>query len=102
MIRHIVLVRFKPGIDETAVGALFAEIGAVKPHVPGMINVASGRSLELEKLEKGFRHGFAVEFADRTALDAYQNHPGRRRAGAHLVAAAEGGLDGMLVFDLES
>ncbi len=48
MIRHIVLVRFKPGIDETAVDALFAEIGAVKPHVPGMINVASGRSLELE------------------------------------------------------
>jgi hypothetical protein len=102
MIRHIVLVRFRPEIDEAAIAALFDAIRAVQPLVPGIVDVASGRSLELERLEKGFRHGFVVEFADRAALDAYQNHPDHRRAGARLVEAAEGGLDGILVFDLES
>jgi Stress responsive A/B Barrel Domain len=43
-----------------------------------------------------------VEFESRAALDAYQAHPDHKRAGARLVEAAEGGLDGILVFDLES
>jgi len=102
MIRHVVLVRFKADRDETAIADLFREIEAVQPLIPGMIGFAPGRSLEIEKLEKGFRHGFVVEFADRAALDAYQDHPDHRRAGARLVAAAEGGLAGILVFDLAS
>lgn len=62
MIRHIVLVRFRKEVDEHQIAALFAEIEALQPRIPGMLGVASGRSLELEKLEKGFRHGFIVEF----------------------------------------
>ncbi|HEX2510909.1 MAG TPA: Dabb family protein [Microvirga sp.] len=102
MIRHVVLIRFKDPVDEAAAAALFDEIKAVQPLIPGILNVAAGRSLELEKLEKGFRHGFIVEFENRAALDAYQNHPDHRRAGARLVEAAEGGLDGILVFDLST
>jgi hypothetical protein len=41
-----------------------------------------------------------VDFTDWAALAAYQDHPDHRRLGAALVAAAEGGLDGILVFDL--
>jgi len=100
MIRHIVLVRFHDGIDERQIEALFAEIKALQSRIPGMLGVVSGRSLELEKLEKGFRHGFIVEFDGPAALEAYQNDEDRRRTGAKLVAAAEGGLEGILVFDL--
>ncbi len=102
MIRHIVLLRFKEEYEDAAISALFEEISALQPHVPGMLAVAHGRSLELEQLEKGFRHGFVVEFSDRAALDAYQSHPDHRRTGERLVAAADGGLDGILVFDLET
>jgi GNAT superfamily N-acetyltransferase len=101
MIRHIVLIRFKDHLDEAAIGRLFDGVKAVQSQIPGMLSVSAGRSLELEKLEKGFRHGFVVEFEDRAALDAYQVHPDHRRVGAQLVEAAEGGLDGILVFDLE-
>jgi len=102
MIQHIVLVRFKDGTPQGMIDALFDEIRALQPQVPGMGRVTSGPSLELEKLEKGFRHGFVVEFESRAALEAYQVHPEHRRTGAKLVAAAEGGLDGILVFDLET
>ena len=37
---------------------------------------------------------------DWAALAAYQDHPDHRRVGAALVAAAEDGIDGILVFDL--
>ncbi|WP_262271069.1 Dabb family protein [Microvirga yunnanensis] len=102
MIRHIVLVRFRDEIDEPQIEALFAEIESLQPRLPGMLRVVSGRSLELERLEKGFRHGFIVEFDGPAALEAYQANEDHRRMGAKLVAAAEGGLDGILVFDLPS
>lgn len=102
MIQHIVLIRFKKDVSREEIADMFAAIAAVREVVPGIRSITSGRSLELEKLEKGFRDGFVVEFEDRAALDAYQAHPDHRAAGARLVAAAEGGLDGILVFDLES
>lgn len=100
MIRHIVLIRFRSGITEEHIESLFAEIAALQPRIPGMVNVASGRSLELEKLEKGFRHGFIVDFENAAALEAYQKNEDHRRTGAKLVEATEGGLEGILVFDL--
>ena len=44
--------------------------------------------------------GFVVDFADWAAVQAYQNHPDHKAVGAEPVAAAEGGMDGILVFDL--
>ena len=102
MIRHIVLVQFRKEVDEHQIAALFGEIEALQPRVPGMLRVVSGRSLELEKLEKGFRHGFIVEFDGPAALEVYQNNEDHRRTGARLVNAAEGGLEGILVFDLSA
>lgn len=102
MIHHIVLIRFRPDIAADEIEALFAEIAAVAPQVPGMGRVTSGVTLGLEPLDKGFRHGFVVEFKDRAALAAYQANPDHRATGARMVEAAQGGLDGILVFDLES
>jgi hypothetical protein len=53
-----------------------------------------------EKIERGYLHGFTVDFTDWAALAAYQDHPDHRRVGSALVAVAERGLDGILVFDL--
>jgi hypothetical protein len=60
----------------------------------------AGRSESPEKIERGFMHGFVADFADWTALDAYQKHADHRRIGDALIAGAVGGLDGILVFDL--
>jgi hypothetical protein len=53
-----------------------------------------------EKIERGYHHGFVVDFADWAALAAYQAHPDHQALGAKLVENASGGLDGILVFDL--
>jgi len=47
MIRHIVLVRFRKEVDEHQIAALFGEIEALQPRVPGMLRVVFGQSLEL-------------------------------------------------------
>ncbi|MDP4032921.1 MAG: Dabb family protein [Pseudorhodobacter sp.] len=100
MIRHIVLIRFRPEVTETAIAAIFADLHAIKAKLPGVMAIIAGRSESPEHIERGYLHGFVADFADWTALAAYQAHPDHQRVGAALVAGAVGGLDGILVFDL--
>lgn len=100
MIRHIVLLKARPAVTEAEISGIFADLAAIKDKLPGVLAIHSGRSESPEKIERGYMHGFTVDFADWAALAAYQDHPDHRRVGAALVAAAEGGIDGILVFDL--
>jgi hypothetical protein len=100
MIRHIVLVKVRPEVAEAEIAAIFADLAAIKERLPGVLAVHSGRSESPEKIERGYLHGFTVDFTDWAALAAYQDHPEHRRVGAALVAAVVGGIDGILVFDL--
>nr|WP_245475226.1 MULTISPECIES: Dabb family protein [unclassified Mesorhizobium] len=54
-----------------------------------------------EPFARGFGHGFTIDFRDAAARDAYLAHEAHQRAGARLVAALEGGADGLMVLDLE-
>jgi Stress responsive A/B Barrel Domain len=100
MIRHIVLIRFRPEVSEAQINAIFADLHRISDVLPGVLSITSGRSQSPEKIERGFLHGFVADFADWDALAAYQAHPDHRRVGAALVASAVEGLDGILVFDL--
>lgn len=98
MIRHIVLLKARPEVTEAHIAAIFADLHAL--NLPGILAIHSGRSESPEKIERGYLHGFTVDFADWEALATYQAHPDHKRVGAALVAATQGGLDGILVFDL--
>jgi hypothetical protein len=100
MIRHIVLIRFQPTVSENQIAALFAELHQLKGKIAGVLSITSGKSESPEQIERGYIHGFVVDFADWGALQAYQDHPDHKRLGAGLLAAAQGGIDGILVFDL--
>ena len=100
MIRHIVLIRFRPSVTEARIAELFDALHQIEGKVPGLLSITSGKSESPEKIERGYLHGFVVDFADWAALQAYQDHPDHMRLGAGLVAASDGGIDGILVFDL--
>ncbi len=100
MIRHIVLIKFQPGVSEDTIHALFQELRAIRDQVAGILDIVSGRSESPEKIERGYMHGFVVDFKDWDALETYQTHPDHKALGAKLVANAVGGLDGILVLDI--
>lgn len=103
MIRHCVFIRFKPTISTAYKSELFNEIDMLKDRLPGMLAVHVGTNVSPEEgLDKGFSDGFIVDFADSFSRDAYLQDPGHRETGARLVAAAEGGVAGILVYDLET
>ena len=102
MIRHCVFIRFRTEIPETERAALLAEIAALKPRIPGFLAAHIGRNVGPEAgMDKGYADGFIVDFADAAARDAYLGDPEHQQTGARLVAAAVGGVEGILVYDLE-
>lgn len=100
MIRHIVLIRFRDDVSAAAIAAMFAELHEIQHKIAGVLAITAGRSESPEQIERGYMHGFVVDFAGWEVLQAYQDHPAHQALGAQLVAAAAGGKDGILVFDL--
>lgn len=98
MIRHAVLCRFRQDAD---VEAVFAAIAALQDKIPGILAVTCGKDNSPEGLQKGFTHGFTVDFADAAARDEYLPHPVHLEVGKLVVAALDGGLDGLAVVDWE-
>jgi hypothetical protein len=99
MIRHLVFIRFAATTTEDEKAAIFADLSALKRFVPGLRAFAGGPNVSTEGLARGFTHGFSVDFDDVAARDAYLIHPAHQAAGARLVKAAEGGVDGLAVLD---
>jgi hypothetical protein len=95
MIRHIVLIRFKPEADATA---LLAPLAMLTQKLN--FTAVWGKSESPEQIERGYLHGFTADFASWEALAEYAADPDHQAFGAGLVTGAVGGIDGILVFDL--
>ncbi|MGV8985558.1 MAG: Dabb family protein [Cypionkella sp.] len=100
MIRHIVLIRFKPEVTEAQIGTIFLALPKLSAKLPGVLAFAAGRSESPEQIERGFMHGFTIDFESWEALKTYADDPDHKAFGGQLVAHAVGGVDGLLVFDL--
>ena len=100
-IRHIVLCKFAPSVTAAARDAIFAELAALRGHLTGITAMSFGANVSPEGLAQGFAHGFTIDFTDAAARDAYLADAAHGRAGAKLVAALEGGISGLIVFDIE-
>jgi hypothetical protein len=102
MIRHCVFIRFRSEVSDAEIAAIFAEIAALKERLPGFVAIHNGANVSPETgMDKGYADGFIVDFADARARDAYLGDADHRMTGAKIVAAAEGGVQGVLVYDLE-
>ncbi|HUG60814.1 MAG TPA: Dabb family protein [Methylomirabilota bacterium] len=102
MITHIVFVRYRADVSVADKDAINADLAALRDRIPGMTGFASGPNVSPEGLGRGNDDGFVVTFDSFDARDAYLADDVHRSIGARIVAAAEGGLDGLTVFDLES
>lgn len=100
MIRHIVLLRFRAAVPPEARAALMTELDGLRARLPGMRNftVLTNISPEIPVIH-GFTQGFAIDFTDAAARDAYLVDPGHADIGRRLTEACDAGTDGVLVFD---
>ncbi len=101
MIRHIVLTKFKPDVSEDTIRDIYDGISGLAEALPGAANFTGGRSESPEQIERGYLHGFVIDFDNWDALQTYADNEDHKVLGGQLVANAVGGIDGILVLDLD-
>ena len=101
MTRHCVFVRFRSDVPDSERAAIHTDLEALRSVIDGMDTVQFSANVSPEPFGRGFSHGFTIDFRDAAARDAYLVHEAHQRAGDRLVAALEGGTDGLMVFDLD-
>ena len=101
MIRHIVLTKFKPETSEEKIAGIYAGLASVAERLPGANGFTGGRSESPEQIERGYMHGFTIDFDSWDDLKAYADDPEHQGFGGQIVANADGGIDGVLVLDVE-
>lgn len=101
MIHHCVFIHFRPEISSATKQGLWDELRTLVGEVPGLREVRAGANARYEDLDHGFADGFIAVFDGAQGLAAYQAHPAHKAIGAKLVQAAQGGVQGIMVFDLD-
>ncbi len=102
MIRHCVFLRFRDDVASPDRQSIYDDLEALCETLPGALAFASGGNVSPEPgMDKGFSEGFIIDFTDTEAVEAYLVHPVHQSVSERLVASMVGGLEGVLVFDLE-
>jgi hypothetical protein len=100
MILHCVFLRLKSAMTQDEKKALFESVAALQQVIAGIVDIKYGPNVSPEGLHGGFVDGFAVTFESAEARDAYLVHPEHVAVGERIVSSTDGGLAGLLVFDL--
>jgi hypothetical protein len=101
MIRHCVFVKFRSGVSADERADIYESLNALVGQIDGLLNATFGANVSPEGLAQGFNDGFIMDLTDEAARDRYLVHPAHQAAGAKLVAALEGGVAGLIVFDMK-
>ena len=101
MLKHCVFVNFQSQHTQAARDAILGGFAQIASDVPGMVDYCFGNNLDFENMSPDFQNGFIVTFTDRDAHLAYETHPKHIAMGAQLVSMCEGGVKGIIVFDLK-
>jgi hypothetical protein len=75
MLVHVVLMRLRPGIPESALHELAHRVGDLAASMAGPDCCVVGANVTEEPLSQEFEFGFVVRLADHAHLDAYHINP---------------------------
>ncbi|MCP4317864.1 MAG: Dabb family protein [Hyphomicrobiales bacterium] len=102
MIRHFVLLRFREDVTPAKKQSLFDALSALQDHLQGVKGFFAGPNVSVEThLIRGFKEAFWFDFDSVAARDAYLDDARHQAVGAQLVEHMDGGIDGIIVVDLE-
>jgi hypothetical protein len=98
-VKHVVLLRFKPGTSVKQVAEVFSALDGLRQQIAGILDFSGGPYSSPEGLHKGFTHGFIMTFADEASRNGYLTHPDHEVVKGRILPLLDGGVDGVVAFD---
>ncbi|WP_294001390.1 Dabb family protein [Sphaerotilus sp.] len=95
MLRHLVLLKFKPDTTPAAIADITAAFHALPAAIDTVRALESGTDVSPEGLARGYTHAFLLTFDDAAGRDHYLPHPAHQA----FVARLQPLLDDVLVLD---
>lgn len=102
MILHCVFLRLKAALSAEEKEALYRDILSLRSVISGVTDIKAGPNVSPERLDGGFLDGFVVTFETPDARDRYLAHPAHHAVSERIITSTDGGLAGILVYDLET
>ena len=84
MLRHLVLLQFKPDTAPAAIADITAAFHALQPAIDTVRALESGTDVSPEGLAHGYTHAFLLTFDDAAGRDHYLPHPAHQAFVARL------------------
>jgi hypothetical protein len=84
MLRHVVLIRFKPDTPAATIGEIEDAFAALKGKIDAIEALEWGTDCSPEGKAQGFTHCFFLTFAGAAERDAYLPHPDHKAFSALL------------------
>ena len=88
-LRHVVLFKFKEGVDPAAIRAAEQAFAALPEKIPEIMDFEWGLNNSPEGLDKGFTHCYFLTFASEEDRAVYLPHPDHQAFGALLTDILE-------------
>lgn len=102
MIRHVVLMKLAGDNYQARACEIFNGFESLVKKTPGIVSYSAGPNVSPERLDRGYLHGFVMDFVSAEARDAYLAHHEHVAFAQQVVLPAmENGLDSITVFDYE-
>ena len=98
MIRHILLIRFKPAASDESVARVKEQFLAIPTKIPGVNAVEWGENNSPEGKNQDYTHCVMMTFADESTRERYLPHPEHLA----LIEIFRPVLDDIIVFDYTS
>jgi hypothetical protein len=98
LIKHIVLMKFKPEITAQQAEETIRECGRLREFIAGITDFISGPYSSPEGANQGYTHAFITTFVDVEHRDKYFPHPEHERVRDLLLSQVESAL----AFDFET
>lgn len=101
MIRHLVFLKYQSSVSQDTKDGILHDLEALKTEVSGFLGFGSGPNISPEDdVVRGFLDMFWIDFEDSAARDAYLSNETHKGIAARIIAATEGGPDGVFVCDV--
>jgi len=98
MIKHIVLLKIKPGVSKDKIEEMYDNLFRLKDLISGIAMISGGKNNSPENKSKEYTEGFVLNFENKEIREMYLNHPDHIKVAEQYISPI---IDDIVVFDYE-